>query len=214
MRRLSVVAVSLTVTLLAACAPVSEAGRPPSETGPGATGTVSPTLAAPSPRVSVPVAPATPRAIAAPPAPERLTIRSLDVDMPVEPVGVKDTGEMQIPERPSSAGWYRFGSAPADGEGTTVIAAHVDDREYGIGPLAALRDARPGEIVAVTDADGTVTDYVTESVTYIPRAELPVDRLFTREGRRMLAVITCGGDFDQQTRTYSDNVVLIARAQP
>lgn len=213
MRRLLVIAVSLSAMMLAACAPVSEAGPPPSEAGPGATGTVSPTPAPPSPQVSVPVAPATPRAAADSPAPERLTIRSLGVDMPVEPVGVADSGEMQIPERPTTAGWYRFGSAPADGQGTTVVAAHVDDREYGIGPLAALRDVRVGDVVTVTDADGTVTEYVTESVTYIPRAELPVDRLFTREGRRTLAVITCGGDFDQQTRTYSDNVVLIARAQ-
>jgi sortase (surface protein transpeptidase) len=147
------------------------------------------------------------------PEPERLAIASLDVDMPVEAVGVQDTGEMEIPERPSVAGWYRFGKAPADAEGTTVIAAHVDDREYGVGPLAKLREAREGDEVAVTDADGTVTTYVTESVTYIPRAELPVEELFTREGPRTLAVITCGGDFDQQTRTYSDNVVLIARAQ-
>lgn len=213
MRRLSIIAVTLTALMLAACAPVSEAGSPPSDTGSGATGTVSPRPAAPTPQVSVPVAPATPQAVVRAPAPERLAISSLDVDMPVEAVGVQDTGEMEIPERPSIAGWYRFGKAPADAEGTTVIAAHVDDREYGVGPLARLREAKEGDEVTVTDADGTVTTYVTESVTYIPRAELPVDDLFTREGPRTLAVITCGGDFDQQTRTYSDNVVLIAKAQ-
>lgn len=214
MRRLPVVAVSLTVLMLAACAPVSEAGPPPaSDTGSGATGTVSPQPAAPTPQASVPVAPATPQAVVRSPAPERLAISALTVDMPVEPVGVQDTGEMEIPERPSIAGWYRFGKAPADAEGTTVIAAHVDDREYGVGPLAKLREAEPGDEIAVTDADGTVTTYVTESVTYIPRAELPVDDLFTREGPRSLAVITCGGDFDEQTRTYSDNVVLIARVR-
>ncbi|CAL4859973.1 class F sortase [Microbacterium sp. MM2322] len=214
MRRVHLIAVILTVMMLAACAPVSEAGMPPaSGTGPGATGTVSPTPAAPPPQASVPVAPATPQAVVRAPAPDRLAVASLDVDMPVEPVGVKDSGEMQIPERPSVAGWYRFGMAPADAQGTTVIAAHVDDREYGIGPLARLRDAREGDVVTVTDAEGAVTEYVTESVTYIPRAELPVDELFAREGPRMLAVITCGGDFDQRTRTYSDNVVLIARAR-
>ncbi|MFI8631753.1 sortase domain-bontaining protein [Microbacterium sp. NPDC077663] len=214
MRRLSIIAVALTALTLAACAPVSEAGSPPaSDTGSGATGTVSPRPPAPTPGVSVPVAPATPQAVERAPAPERLAISSLDVDMPVQAVGVQDTGEMEIPERPSIAGWYRFGKAPGDAEGTTVIAAHVDDREYGVGPLAKLREATPGDEIAVTDADGTVTTYVTESVTYIPRAELPVHELFTREGPRTLAVITCGGDFDQQTRTYSDNVVLIARAQ-
>ncbi|MEW1833881.1 class F sortase [Microbacterium sp. NPDC079995] len=213
MRRPSLIAVALTALMLAACAPVSGVGSSPSGTGSGAAGTVSPQPAAPTPRASVPVAPATPQAVVRVPAPERIAISSLDVDMPVESVGVEDTGEMEIPERPSIAGWYRFGKAPADAEGTTVIAAHVDDREYGVGPLAKLRNAREGDEVTVTDADGTVTTYVTQSVTYIPRAELPVDELFTREGPRTLAVITCGGDFDRQTRTYSDNVVLIARAQ-
>lgn len=214
MRRLPFIAVTLTVLMLAACAPVSEAGSPPaSDTGPGATGTATPQPVAPKPRVSVPVAPATPPVVERAAAPERLVLASLGVDMPVEPVGVQDTGEMEIPERPSIAGWYRFGKAPADPEGTTVIAAHVDDREFGIGPLARLREAREGDVVEVTDADGTVTEYVTESVTYIPRAELPVDQLFTRGGPRTLAIITCGGDFDQQTRTYSDNVVLIAKAR-
>ena len=212
MRRLLLPTVVLTVMMLAACAPVPEAD-PSSGTGTGATGTVSPTPATPTPEVSVPVAPATPVALDPVPAPERLRLDALGVDMPVEPVGVQAGGEMQIPERPSTAGWYRFGVAPADDAGTTVIAAHVDDREFGIGPLAKLREARAGDVVTVTDADGAATDYVTESVTYIPRAELPVDRLFTRDGPRMLAVITCGGDFDQQTRTYSDNVVLIARAR-
>jgi hypothetical protein len=79
--------------------------------------------------------------------------------------------------------------------------------------IAATVSGSAGDEIRITDADGTVTTYVTESVTYIPRAELPVDDLFTREGPRTLAVITCGGDFDQQTRTYSDNVVLIAKAQ-
>ncbi|MCM3696313.1 class F sortase [Microbacterium oleivorans] len=213
MRRPSLIAVALTALMLAACAPVSGVESFPSGTGSGVAGTVSPQPAAPTPRASVPVAPATPQAVVRAPAPERIAISSLDVDMPVESVGVEDTGEMEIPERPSIAGWYRFGKAPADAEGTTVIAAHVDDREYGVGPLAKLRNAREGDEVTVTDADGTVTTYVTQSVTYIPRAELPVDELFTREGPRTLAVITCGGDFDQQTRTYSDNVVLIARAQ-
>lgn len=214
MRRVPVIAVTLTVMMLAACAPVSEVGTMSApETGSAAAGTVPPTPASPTPQASVPVAPATPQADAPAPTPDRLELPSLGVDMRVQPVGVEGRGEMQIPERPSVAGWYRFGMAPADDRGTTVIAAHVDDRVYGIGPLAKLREAREGDVVTVTDADGTATDYVTESVTYIPRAELPVEELFTREGPRTLAVITCGGDFDQQTRTYSDNVVLIARAR-
>ena len=198
--------------VLAACTPAGAGGeRALAPTAPAATSS-SP---APTPAVSVPVTSAT----LAPPQPKAATpkaigIPSLDVDMPVFPVGVQDDGSMEIPKNPARAGWYRYGAAPGDEDGTTVIAAHVDSRIFGIGPLARLREAKEGERVTVTDADGATHRYEIESVTYIPRAELPVDQVFDRDGDARLAVITCGGSFDEQTRTYSDNVVLIARALP
>lgn len=200
------IALALIGTLAACTTPETEGGAP---IPPSASATPAP---ASTPSVSVPVVRATPAPPAAPaPSPETLVLPALGVDMPVEPVGVQDDGAMQIPKDPAVAGWYRFGPAPADAEGATVIAAHVDSRVYGLGPLAKLRDAKPGQEVSVTDEAGARTRYIVESVTYIPRAKLPVDELFTREGPRSLVVITCGGSFDERTRSYSDNVVLIAR---
>lgn len=202
----ALIAVAMTGTLAACTSSDAEGGTP---IPPSASATAAPV---PTPSVSVPVVRATPTPPAAPsPAPETLTLPDLGVDMPVEPVGVQDNGAMQIPKDPAVAGWYRFGPAPADAEGATVIAAHVDSRVYGLGPLARLRDAKPGQQVSVTDAAGSRTVYIVQTVTYIPRAELPVDELFTREGPRSLVVITCGGSFDERTRSYSDNVVLVAR---
>ncbi|RZI92667.1 MAG: class F sortase [Microbacterium sp.] len=199
---------------LAACSPVgAEGGRAPTPSAPA--GSSSATEPIPTPVASVPVTSATlapPQPDAAPPT--TLVIPSLDVEMPVSAVGVQNDGSMEIPQKPSQAGWYRYGAAPADTAGTTVLAAHVDSRVYGIGPLARLREADEGETVTVTDADGTRHRYQIESVTYIPRAELPVGDLFDRAGEPKLAIITCGGSFDEQSRTYSDNVVLIARASP
>lgn len=208
------ISLALTVGMLAACSPAPEVGTPMPTSGAATRSAEEPASPAPArtPAVSVPVAPATPEPPAERVAPESLRIPSLDVDMPVVPVGVKDDGGMEIPERPSVAGWYRFGKTPTDAEGATVLAAHVDDRDYGVGPLAELRYAEEGSEVSVTDADGVDTRYTVESVTYIPRAQLPVADLFTRDGPRTLVVITCGGSFDEQTRSYSDNVVLVARA--
>lgn len=202
----AVLAVALT---LAACSPPdAEGGVPAPSSAAARTET-----AAPTPAVQVPVTPATPPPVQAPSAaPQQLASADLGIDMPVVPVGVQDDGSMEIPVDPAVAGWYRYGPAPADADGTTVLAAHVDSRVYGIGPLSVLRDAQPGQTLQVTDADGAVTAYTVESVTYIPRAELPVDQLFDRDGPRSLVVITCGGEFDEQSRTYSDNVVLVARA--
>lgn len=204
----AVFAVALT---LAACSPPGAEGGAPAPSSPS----VRSETPAPTPNVQVPVTPATPPPVQAPSAaPQQLASADLGIDMPVVPVGVQDDGSMEIPVDPAVAGWYRYGPAPADAEGTTVLAAHVDSRVYGVGPLAQLREAQPGQTLQVADADGIVTAYTVESVTYIPRAELPVDELFDRGGPRSLVLITCGGQFDEQTRTYSDNVVLIARATP
>ncbi|WP_394279826.1 class F sortase [Microbacterium sp.] len=214
-------ALVLAVGMVTACAPASEVGAPtPASEAPARsaqdpdlrTEEPAPAGPAPSPRASVPVSPATPKPVAERVAPERLEIPALDVEMPIVPVGVQADGSMEIPERPSIAGWYRFGKAPSDATGATVLAAHVDDREYGVGPLAQLRQSEPGSEVTVTDADGVRTRYIIDTVTYIQRAQLPVEDLFVRDGEPTLVVITCGGSFDAQTRSYSDNVVMVARA--
>lgn len=135
----------------------------------------------------------------------------LGVDMPVTPVGVEPTGQMELPVDPAVAGWYRFGADAVSTEGNVVLAAHVDAPDYPIGPLARLRDAGVGSTVVVEASDGTSTTYAIESVTYYEKTTLPTDQLFAREGAKSLVIITCGGEFDSSTGSYRDNVVAIAR---
>ena len=80
------------------------------------------------PRAAVPVVERDPRRHRSPPTPPpvRLVVPDVGIDMAVDPVGVRDDGEMEIPEDADRAGWYRFGPAPADPAGATVVAAHVD----------------------------------------------------------------------------------------
>ena len=144
------------------------------------------------------------------PAPTRLRIPDLDVDATVKGVGVQRDGAMVIPAAPTSVGWYRFGSAPADPEGNTVIAGHVATREDGPGALAALRGARPGMRVVVTTADGTEHEYEVKGREAIVKKALPVDEIFARDGRPLLVLITCGGEYLPELRSHRDNVVVTA----
>ncbi len=47
-------------------------------------------------------------------------------------------------------------------------------------------------------------------VERVDKARLPVDSLFDRRGGPRLTLVTCGGEFDQQARSYRDNVVVVA----
>jgi hypothetical protein len=150
---------------------------------------------------------AAPTVAPAQPAPVALAVPALDVEAPVDPVGVRDDGQMAIPDDVDRVGWYRFGPAPGSG-GSTVLAGHVDDREQGLGELAALPEAEVGTEVLVTDATGGTTRWRVVSREQVDKQTLPVDRLFAREGPPRLVLVTCGGEFVPEHGGYESNVVV------
>ena len=170
---------------------------------------------APSPAPTSTLRPTTQSAELAPVAasvpPVRLRVPDLGIDMPVVDVGVESTGQMQLPEDPAIAGWYRYGPDAASTAGMTMLAAHVDAVGYPIGPLSRLRELGAGAVIETTASDGQVRSWAVESLTYYEKAALPTADLFARDGPPALVIITCGGPFDSTTGHYRDNVVAIAR---
>jgi sortase (surface protein transpeptidase) len=144
------------------------------------------------------------------PAPVRIQIPSVSIDIEIIPVGVEANGFMEIPENVTIAGWYRYGPSPSSDKGSTVITAHVDALVQGLGPFAALSSLPQNAEIIVTTDTGEEHRYVLESVQNFQKRQLPLDQLFDRSGAPRLVLITCGGQFDKKLRTYSDNVVAIA----
>ncbi len=141
--------------------------------------------------------------------PVRLAAPALGVDAPVDQVGVDADGQMAIPEDVDRIGWYRFGPAPGEA-GSAVVAGHVDDAEQGLGVLARLSTADVGDELQVTDTAGTTTRWRVVSRELISKQVLPLDELFRRDGPPRLTLITCGGPFLPEYRSYRDNVVVVA----
>ncbi|MGV8859476.1 class F sortase [Rhodoglobus sp.] len=164
-----------------------------------------PTAVVDVPRQSSEIAPIEPVAI-----PVRIQIPSVSVDIAIAPVGIEADGFMQIPENITVAGWYRFGSSPSSERGSTVITAHVDDFIQGLGPFAYLSTMPADAEIIVTTDDGVDHRYRLESVQSIQKEQVPLDQVFDREGAPRIVLLTCGGQFDQNVRRYSDNVVAIA----
>jgi hypothetical protein len=189
-------------------APVEEAlGTPPASSSPR---TTPPAPGAPPPIGTRPAAPSS--AVATPP-PVRLSVPALGVDAAVDPVGVEPDGLMTVPAEVDRVGWYRFGPSPG-AEGSAVVAGHADSREQGLGAMAPLREAAAGDEVQVTDAAGTTTRWRVVSREVISKRALPLDALFSREGPPRLTLITCGGPFLPEFRSYRDNVVVVAEPIP
>ncbi|MEM7323718.1 MAG: class F sortase [Actinomycetota bacterium] len=148
---------------------------------------------------------------AAPPGPQPigLTIESLGVSTAgVLSVGVEDNGDMEIPPA-DRVGWYRFGASPGDPQGSAVLAAHIAfDGQDGV--FVNLDKLELGSLIQVQYDDGTVVDFVATALEQYDKTELPKDNIFDRSGEPQLVLITCGGDFNREVRSYEDNVVVYA----
>jgi LPXTG-site transpeptidase (sortase) family protein len=139
--------------------------------------------------------------------PTRVAVTRLGIDMTVEPQGVLPDGQMALPATPDIVGWYRFGSAPDDAAGATVLAAHVDSKS-GIGPFVRLNQARAGDEVDVWVGSRRHTYRVTK-VVRVEKTQLDGDGLFAVTGPRVLHLVTCSGAYLPGTG-YTDNLVVIA----
>ncbi|NAZ88419.1 class F sortase, partial [Kineococcus indalonis] len=157
-----------------------------------------------------PAAPAPPAPVAAPVA---LRVADLGIDAPVDPVGVTGDGAVQVPADGARAGWYRFGPVPGEG-GSAVLVGHVDTARDGPGALHPLARAEAGQVVEVVLADGTARRFAVTARREVAKAELPVQELFERTGPARLVLVTCGGEFDEQARSYASNVVVAAQPLP
>ncbi len=142
--------------------------------------------------------------------PVAVRIGAIGVDAPVTPVGLEPDGEMEIPESVAQVGWYRLGSVPGR-PGSAVLAGHVDSRSQGRGAFFSLNSVEPGAPVTVVDTRGAEHQFEVVARRQFPKDGLPAD-LFSNTGDARLALITCGGDFNSDTRSYRDNIVVYAVA--
>lgn len=187
-------------------------GAPPEDIG-----TVQvPDPADPPEQPQAPQAPQTsgPRDVPAPRAraalvPTELRADGVGLAAPLDPVGVRADGLMQIPDDGDRVGWYEFGPTPGAGQGSSVLAGHVDTDE-GLGAMAALREVQLGALVQVGMSDGSTLTYEVVGRESIEKGELPVEELFERTGPERLTLVTCGGPWREDADSYRDNVVVVA----
>jgi sortase (surface protein transpeptidase) len=140
--------------------------------------------------------------------PAAVIIPSLGVDAPVQMVGVGSEGALIVPHSPMDVGWYQGGAVPGE-PGVALLTSHVDTRTEGRGVFAGLIDLRQGERVTLLTADGLEQHWTITARTQHLKSELPPG-LFARSGEPVLALVTCGGPFDREFRSYRDNVIVWA----
>ncbi|HEY5250742.1 MAG TPA: class F sortase [Acidimicrobiales bacterium] len=158
------------------------------------------------------------------PSGSSLVIRSLGVHAPLVPtgaIGPAGTAALTIPSDVRTAAWWDGTvtdgdrtieeDAPQPGQpGVALIAGHIDSARAGPGALFDLKNITVGASVEIVDSAGHDSMWTvsgppeTTGKTALPRS------LWVTTGPPKLALVTCGGPFDQTTGHYLDNVIVWA----
>ena len=148
------------------------------------------------------------RTYPAPADPVRLRLPALDLDGPLQRLGLLPDGSVAVPDRPDVAGWYGGGPRPGQ-PGPAVILGHVDSRD-GPGIFLNLARLTAGTAIHIDRADGSTASFHVIAVTQVPKARFPTDLVYAPTLQPTLRLVTCGGSFDRARRSYRDNVIVFA----
>ena len=134
--------------------------------------------------------------------PLNISIPSIGVEANIQSVGNLPNGEMFVPEV-DQVGWWKYGAA-INQIGSMVLAGHVDYNGVK-GVFYELRNVQTGDQITVNGTNYVVTNTVQQDKSVI------VDSgLFDNQATHQLAIVTCGGSFDQSARSYEDNIIVYA----
>ncbi|MGI9597621.1 MAG: class F sortase, partial [Acidimicrobiales bacterium] len=144
------------------------------------------------------------------PDPTAVRIPALDVNASTTPLGIRDDGKIEVPQDYQQTGWWRDGPEPGE-VGPAVILGHVDSYE-GPAVFYGLETLSVGESIHIDRVDGSTVTFVVERIEQHPKDDFPTLDVYGPTDESELRLVTCGGSFDREARSYRDNVIVFAVA--
>lgn len=203
-------AVALAIVAVVALA-VAVTGQQQAPQPPATAATVEQETPAAAPAPGAPAAPVGAEPTGTVAAPVSMAIPSIGVRSDLLRLGVNGDGTVEVPPLTpdDQAGWYQRGPAPG-AVGPAVVLGHVDSAEWGPGVFFDLGALRPGDEITVTREDGSVAVFAVDRVERHRKDDFPTIEVYGNTDDAQLRLITCGGAFDPDARSYEDNVVAFA----
>jgi LPXTG-site transpeptidase (sortase) family protein len=144
----------------------------------------------------------------APFVPSRLMIRRLGIDARIEVKGIDAHNQMEAPDKPLDAAWYRFTPQPGGG-GNAVFSGHLDAQSTGPAIFWRLTQLTPGDLIEVVSPQSSELRYrVTQSSSY-PVTTIPMKTVLYPGGGDQITLITCAGRY-QAPAGYDHRLVIRA----
>lgn len=143
-----------------------------------------------------PVATATPTAPSSPVRPDRLLIPAIQVNAPIEAVGIDTNGNLATPRLSPwlDTGWYSSGPRPG-AKGSSVIDGHLDRPGGYPAVFWLLRQLHIGDIVEVHESNNKTLRFRVIDIEYYQPQNAPLQQIFGNTSGKYLNLITCAGDW-------------------
>ena len=161
----------------------------------------------PAPTTPAPVTPATPAPTSSS-DPAFVDIAAIGATSTVERLGTLLDGRLETPNDFMKVGWWAGGVVPG-AVGPAVLAGHLDSVQ-GPAIFARLHLLKPDDRIAIARRDGVVLHFAVTRIDRYPKDLFPAAQVYGPTSARELRLITCGGQFDRQARSYTDNTVVYA----
>ncbi|MGR6321754.1 class F sortase [Micromonospora soli] len=147
--------------------------------------------------------------------PTTVTIPRIGVNAQIMSLGLNADGTVQVPplSQAMTAGWYSLGASPGE-VGNAVIVGHVDSAQLGPAVFFNLGALQQGDTISLSREDGSTATFTVDDVRSYPKTAFPTDLVYGPNDKPGLRVVTCGGDFDQNSRSYLNNIIVLASMTP
>jgi sortase (surface protein transpeptidase) len=148
----------------------------------------------------------------APNDPKKIRIESVGIDAFIQNVGVDQNNEVAVPNNIYIAGWFVNSVRPGD-KGLSIIDGHIDGITQEGAVFKALPNIANGAEISIESGDGTIKKFKVID-TQTVAAEKAASVLFSQKPKvsNQLNLITCVGDFNNQTNRYADRFIVMAEA--
>jgi sortase (surface protein transpeptidase) len=126
--------------------------------------------------------------------------------------GLTRDGTIQAPplRRVNEVAWFQDGPSPGQ-QGAAVPVGHVDSIR-GPAVFYQLRTLRKGDRIDIGRADHSTVIFRVTGVHLYPKDRFPGAKVYGATRVPALRLITCWGSFSLSGRSYSDNLVVFAKA--
>jgi sortase A len=138
--------------------------------------------------------------------PKKISIPAIEMTANIIKVGVKENGEMQVPQNIHEVGWYEPGANPGS-SGNAVLAGHLDGKGK-TGAFYRLRDLGEGDSVEIEGEDGEMLTFQVLGVQSYYTNDAPLESIFGYQSDSRLNLITCSGNFDEGANEYEERLVV------